>query len=599
MIYFNNLLKKYLNSFFYFYKYLGYRIFVLLALSILVGILDGFGLAMFIPLLEFTSVDGINSSSQEMGKLIFLVSIFDSLGISFTLTAVLLIMLSFFLLKGLAKFFEGYKQTVYLQYFVRNLREENILLLANYRYREFVNSDVGRIQNTMTGEIGRVVNGYSTYMGVIKQIMLLFVYTTLAFLSNPQFTLLVMFGGFLTNLMFNKLFVKTKNLSRQLTIHNHGFQGLVIQQVAQFKYLKATGLIRDYASKLINRVYKIEKAQRKIGIISASINGVREPLMMSVVVMVILLQVKVFGGSLASIILSILFFYRALGSIMSLQTEWNRFLSVTGSLENVSSFTEELSTGKEYVGMKKIDRFYNSIELQDVSFSYQNTPTLKDICLSIHKNETIAFVGESGSGKTTLLNIICGLLEPDKGNIMVDHIPFTELNITSLQRRIGYITQEPVIFNDTIFNNVTFWSKKTNENIVAFHDALQKANILQFVNNLPKQHDTILGNNGINLSGGQKQRISIARELFKNVDFLFMDEATSSLDSETETQIQSNIELLHGQYTILIIAHRLSTIKNADRVVVLDEGRIQKIGTYTQLLSESNSFKRMVELQHI
>ena len=197
------------------------------------------------------------------------------------------------------------------------------------------------------------------------------------------------------------------------------------------------------------------------------------------------------------------------------------------------------------------------------------------------------------------MNIISGLLVPDQGNILVDGVSYTDLNITSLQKRIGYITQEPVIFNDTIFNNVTFWSNKTSDNHVAFKGALQKANIHQFVNDLPNKEETKLGNNGSNLSGGQKQRISIARELYKDVDFLFMDEATSALDSETEKQIQSNIESLHGQYTILIIAHRLSTIKNADRVVVLDKGRIQKVGTYDELISESISFKRMVELQEI
>lgn len=198
---------------------------------------------MFIPLLEIVASDGGSVNSESMGNLAFLVNGLNSLGLTLSLTIVLFVMLSFFLFKGLIKFLEVYKRTVYEQYFVRNLREENIIALANFRYYDFVNSDVGRIQNTMTREISRVVIGYRNYMGVMQQSMLLAVYTTLAFLVNPQFALLVLVGGLITNLIFNKLYTATKNLSRKLTIHNHGFQGLIIQQVAQFKYLKATGLI--------------------------------------------------------------------------------------------------------------------------------------------------------------------------------------------------------------------------------------------------------------------------------------------------------------------------------------------------------------------
>jgi len=173
------------------------------------------------------------------------------------------------------------------------------------------------------------------------------------------------------------------------------------------------------------------------------------------------------------------------------------------------------------------------------------------------------------------------------------------LNMGTFQKRIGYITQEPVIFDGTIFNNVTFWDEKTPDSLKRFHDALGQASILDFVLEQPDAENSRLGNNGINLSGGQKQRISIARELYKDIDFLFMDEATSALDSETERAIQENIDELKGQFTIIIIAHRLSTIKNADRVVMLRNGCIEHIGSYPDLIQQSATFKRMVELQEL
>src|SRR5690606_24808499 len=237
------------------------------------------------------------------------------------------------------------------------------------------------------------------------------------------------------------------------------------------------------------------------------------------------------------------------------------------------------------------------IVLNNVSFNYENTPILKSLNLTIYKNETLAIIGESGSGKSTLINLLTGLLPPGHGELLVDNIPISELDLYTFKDKIGYIAQEAPTFNDTIYNNVTFWAEKTPSNIEKFLDAIKKASIHEYVMHLPLKEDEILGNNGINLSGGQKQRLSIARELFKEVDFLFMDEATSALDAETEVSIQNNIDKLKGVYTIVIIAHRLSTIKNADRIVLLNKGEIEAIGNFQELLNKSGTFRNMIKLQ--
>ena len=208
-------------------------------------------------------------------------------------------------------------------------------------------------------------------------------------------------------------------------------------------------------------------------------------------------------------------------------------------------------------------------------------------------------VGESGAGKTTLANVICGLLPPNKGEVVTNNQLIYNSNLDSFRSKVGYITQEPVIFDDTIFNNVTFWAEKTPENLEKFHNAMNMVSMKSFVENLDRQEDTPLGNNGVLISGGQKQRISIARELYKDIDLLIMDEATSALDSETEKYIKDNIDLLHGKFTIVIIAHRLSTIKNVDRVYLLEKGEILDSGSYNELIEKSARFKRMVELQEV
>lgn len=591
------LVKKYFQYFYYFYSHLKYRIIISLFLNVLVGLMDGLGLAMFIPLLQMVDGDSAKANSGNMGNLSFLADIFNFFGITLSLGVVLTVIFVFFSLKGIMKFIEGYTRVTYEQMFINTIRNRNIYGLSNFSYNVFVNSDTGRIQNTFSGEVERVKQAYRFYFISVQYGIFVAVYITMALVANPKFALLVVVGGGLTNLIFRKMQRTTKALSKKVTADNHTFQALLIQKVTFFKYLKSTGLIHKYADKLIRQSNKIQASQRKTGIIAASLGSMREPLIILVVMAVILIQVHVFHQSIGVIILSLLLFYRALVSLMGVQNFWNQFLNYSGSLQNMTEFNAELKAGKEKVGSKPFRGFKDTVQVKDVSFLYEQSRILNNINITIRKNETLAIVGESGSGKTTFINVLTGLLSPTKGTVTIDGEDLESLDKESFQKRIGYITQEPVIFNDTIFNNVTFWDEPTEANKAKFTAALKKASIYEMVMNQPLKGDALLGSNGINVSGGQKQRLSIARELYKEVDFLFMDEATSALDSETEKEIQENIEQLKGKYTIIIIAHRLSTIKDADRIVLLNKGEIDRTGSFEELIGSSPSFKKMVELQ--
>lgn len=595
------LIKKYFENFAYFYAFLGSRIFVSVGLSLLVGVLDGFGLAMFLPLLQM--IDGASNmelQSDQMGNLSFLVDGLQNLGIDLNLQTVLTVILIFFTLKGLMKFIEGYYRVVLQQKFIKKVRFSNIDLLSEFKYSAFVTSDSGKIQNTFSGEVEKVLQAYRSYFQAFQYGIMVFVYISLAFLSNAQFAVLVALGGGLTNLVFKRIYRTTKQLSKALTKEAHGFQGLLIQNVANFKYLKATGLIYKFGIKLKQSIQHIEQSQRHLGILASGLTAMREPIIILVVVAVILIQVNFLAQSLGLIILSLLFFYRSLTYLMSMQNYWNTFLSVSGSLDNMTDFTNELARNQEKNGRESFEELEHSIELLNVCFSYgQSSAILKNISLKIFKKETIALVGESGSGKTTLLNILTGLLSATSGKVLIDGKEASKINLKQYQNKIGYITQEPVIFNDTVFNNVTFWDTPSPENLARFNKVLKMASIHEFVEALPEKGNAPLGNNGIMVSGGQKQRISIARELYKDVEFLFMDEATSALDSETEKIIQENIDMLKGKYTIVIIAHRLSTIRNADKIISLSDGQIQSVGTFEELRSTSASFKRMIQIQEL
>lgn len=572
--------------------------FVRIGLNIFVGVMDGFGLAMFLPLLELANdADVVNGDG--LGNLGFLVEGMNRVGLSVSLFNILMLISLFFILKGLALYVSAIYEVSLKEYFVKNTRKGLTHLMSEMSYTSFVQSDAGKVQNALSAEVSRLSTAFHEYFGAAQQVVMVIVYIMFAFFVDPKFALLICIGGGLTNFVYKKIYTSTEEASRKLTRGANSYQGYIIQYVNNFKYLKATGLLKTYSKKLLDIIDDIEDSNRKVGSLAAIVTGTREPLLIIVVSAVILMQVNVLGGQLGTILISLLFFYRALTALMLMQAAYNSFLAVSGSMENMMNFEQSLDESREPEGEFKVERFNYQISLTNVGFSYTHLPVLININLKIEKNQAVAFVGESGSGKTTLVNLLAGLIPMDTGSMTVDGIDRNKLGITSYQKRIGYITQDPAIFNDTVFNNVTFWDAYSPESVSRFNKAIERSSLDEFISSLPDKEHTELGNNGINLSGGQRQRVSIARELYKDIDILILDEATSALDSETEQAIREGMDDLRGKYTLLIVAHRLSTIKNSDRIIIIDKGQIVDEGSFHELIMRSSKFKRMVELQEV
>lgn len=593
------LIKKHFSSFAFFYHYLGSKVFIAFFLSVAVSFLDGLGLTMFFPLLQVVGVEAVGSESSDLGNLTYLMDGIENLGISLTLGSVLIIMLVFFTFKGVAFYFSYVYRIILQQSFIRKLRVNLLDGLNRMSFKRFILSDAGRIQNTLGGEVNSVATSFNAYFASFEQVIMLVVYIGFAFFLDSKFALLVCVGGGLTHFLYKIIYKKTTVASYSLTEYNNVFQGQIIQHVGNFKYLKASGRVNTYGDRLKETVSNIEESRKRMGILSSIGGAAREPLMVGIIVLVIFIQIKFLEGNLGTMLISLMFFYRGLSALVSLQQSWNSYLGVSGSMANMQSFLQLLKETREEDGTIKVDQFKEKISLEKVGFSYGETKILKNIHLDISKNESIAFVGESGSGKTTLVNLLAALLPESEGEIKVDGIPIKQLHKESYQKRIGYVSQDAVIFNDTIFNNVTFWAKPTPENWERFTQSIEKASLKEFLSELPEGAETLLGNNGINLSGGQKQRISIARELYKDIDILILDEATSALDSETEKVIQDSIESLQGNFTLLIVAHRLSTIRNVDRVVLMDKGEIVDMDSFDKLIQKQDRFRKMVELQEL
>jgi subfamily B ATP-binding cassette protein MsbA len=248
-------------------------------------------------------------------------------------------------------------------------------------------------------------------------------------------------------------------------------------------------------------------------------------------------------------------------------------------------------------GAKVLTSISKRIEYRDVSFKYEQDWVLRNINLRIRVGEVVAFVGASGGGKTTLVNLLPRFYDVTSGKVLVDDCDIREVTVESLRSMIGIVTQLTILFNDTVRNNIAYG--KISQPFEQIIKAAEAAYAHGFIQNLPKGYDTVIGEQGVKLSGGERQRISIARALLKNAPILILDEATSSLDSESEIEVQKALEFLMQGRTTLVIAHRLSTIRKADRIVVISNGVVVEEGTHEELLERDGEYRKLYLLQFI
>ncbi len=590
------------NSFvhFKFFKNIvGNHLYGFIVLNLILGLLDGVGLAMFIPLISIATDSNATQTDLGTGNFYFIIEIYEHLGINFNLFNALILILIIFSAKGLLSYIRSVYFAKVRLMGLRKLRLALIKDLKYFTYTGYTKVDSGRVQNSMLGEIGKTISAMTFYFTTIQNLIMVLVYVVLAIYSNWKFSFLVAVGAFVINFVFIYINKITKENARNLSWVGHDFNGNLIQAMHHFKYLKATNLFGKYANKLEDNIRVDERLNFKISKYTGIADAFREPSIILIMSIIIFVQVGILKNNFGSIMISLLLFYRALAYLVVLQSTWNSFLTSSAGIDSVLDLRTIFHANRETEKDRVVDEIQN-LELEEVNLEYgAKAHIIHQINLSIPAKKCIAFVGESGAGKTSLVNMICGLIPPTSGRVLVNGQDISMLNINSFRSKVGYITQEPVIFNDDIFNNVTFWDEKTPENLKKFWEVLEMVSLMSFINELPEKENSKLGNNGVLISGGQKQRVSIARELYKEVELLILDEATSALDSETERFIKTQIDTLKGKFTMIIIAHRLATIKDVDEIYLMENGRITDAGDFETLKQKSEKFKKMTELQKV
>ncbi len=292
-------------------------------------------------------------------------------------------------------------------------------------------------------------------------------------------------------------------------------------------------------------------------------------------------------GDLASILVAI---YMVFSPIKKIGEAYTTYQETKASMERIDTL---LDSAHEEPGRQKLEGLRESLKFEHVTFAYpgNTSPVLKDINLDIRHGEVIAIVGQSGAGKSTLVDLIPRFNTPSEGLITIDGKDLNDIELHSLRHIIGIVSQDIILFNDTIGENIAFGQMGAGEEDIV--KAAQMAYADEFIDELPDKYDTVIGERGVLLSGGQRQRIAIARAILKNPPVLILDEATSSLDSVSEALVQKALEKLMKGRTTLVIAHRLSTIRNADRIVILDKGEILDIGTHDQLMTRNDTYMKL------
>ena len=323
---------------------------------------------------------------------------------------------------------------------------------------------------------------------------------------------------------------------------------------------------------------------------------------LSTIVMVIVMW---FGGQLVlstnggltaqEFIGYILIFSQIIPPAKSLTTSYYHIQKGSASAQRIYEILDAKNEIIEAESPKQIKLLNNQIEFKNLTFSYENQQVLKNINFTISKGKMVALVGKSGSGKSTLADLLARFYDINKGEILIDNNNIKEIALYDLRALMGIVSQESILFNDTIFNNIRLGNVKANEKEVI--EAAKIANAHEFIKATENGYNTNIGDSGNKLSGGQKQRLSIARAILKNPEILILDEATSSLDTESESLVQEALDKLMHSRTSLVIAHRLSTIKNADEILVLENGNIIERGTHKELIAQNGHYKKLSDLQ--
>jgi subfamily B ATP-binding cassette protein MsbA len=466
----------------------------------------------------------------------------------------------------------------------------------------------GDIMARMLGDVNEVQNSFFSILELIVKEPMTIVFTISAMLAiSFKLTLFVFIFIPVSGILISKIGKSLRSKSEQVQYENGHLISIVEESLSGLKVVKSYNAETTFKQKFDDSVTRVLKLSNSIG----KKNNLATPLseFLGIITICVLLW---FGGKMVLVdklpngkaLLDGAKFLAYMGLAYNILTPAKSIskasYSVKSGLAAAQRVFDVLEVKNEITNKEnaiKKATFDDKIIINNINFRYEDENVLKDFSLEVKKGQTVALVGQSGSGKSTIANLLTRFYDVNEGTITIDGIAIKDLNLHSLRGLIGLVTQDSILFNDTIKANIALGKlEATDDEII---EALKIANAFEFVNELPKGIYTNIGDSGNKLSGGQKQRLSIARAVLKNPPIMILDEATSALDTESEKFVQIALENMMQNRTSIVIAHRLSTIQKADLIVVMKKGKIVEQGTHEELIHLDGTYNKLVTMQSL
>jgi subfamily B ATP-binding cassette protein MsbA len=547
------------------------------------------------PELSFSSEALIDYMNYLLSEII------ESQGPMKALLTICLVLLGTFFLRNMARFMSMFYMANVRIGSVKDIRNEVfkkilILPLAFYHTRK-----KGDIMARVTTDVQEVEYSIMNYLEmIIRDPITIIAYFTFLLSMSPRLTLFVIIVLPVTGYLIGRIGRTLRKQSRIGQTRLAGMLSTIEESIGGLRIIKAFNAINFMDRKFVNQ--NQDYASISLGIYRRrDLSSPLSEFLSSVVIITVLW----FGGGLVLgdnspisgevFITYIVIFSQIIPPAKTFATGYYSIQKGLASADRIFEILDAEEVIEEKRGAMPISDFKDNIEYRDVTFRYEKEDVLKHINLDIEKGKIIALVGQSGGGKSTLVDLLPRFYDTCEGEILIDGVNVKDYKIDDLRGLMGIVTQESILFNDTVFNNIAFGMQNVGEEDVI--EAAKVANAHEFISRMPKGYQTNIGDRGTKLSGGQKQRISIARAVLRNPPILIMDEATSALDTESERLVQEALANVMSNRTSIVIAHRLSTIKFADEIIVIQKGKIVERGNHEKLIRLDGIYRKLHELQ--
>ncbi|MBI4118613.1 MAG: ABC transporter ATP-binding protein [Parcubacteria group bacterium] len=562
------------------------QIAVLTLVGFLSGLLEGVGANALIPLFSFITGDGAGGEdfvSRSIER------VFGFVGVDFTLTYLLFFIAALFILKAMVLFIGSYIQYKIAYGYEKRVRTELFEKSLRSTWGYLLNQKIGHLEKILSVEVRYVMRLLETVSSLVLILTSLLVFLAIAFNISIQTTSIALATGIVVMIVFQPLINKIRKITREVASRGRDIAHFVNENVLGMKTIKAMSVTSPVSLVGESNFEALRLLQIRRSLLSNAFGSFFQPFGVVFVLVLFAVSYKTSTFSLPAFIAIVYLIQRIFTQVHGFQTHTQTIFGMLPYLENVLSYQEHVVQNQEQDEGSKPFRFEKTFSFNNISFGYKaDKNVLSNISFQIAKGSFIGLIGPSGAGKTTIVDLVLRLFKPNSGDILVDGISISEIDLHEFRKKVGYVSQDLHLINDTVANNIRFFDDAITD--AKIQEAAKQANIQDTITSLPNGFDSIVGERGVQFSAGQRQRIVIARVLARNPRFLILDEATSALDNESEKKIQEVIENLKGKITVLVIAHRLGTVMNCDELLVLDRGEIIEKGKPKDLLANEQAY---------